>query len=171
MQLCANSNVKTQRCICNFIHQIRTMTDWLLQEGVQDSGHLLLKVARLVPNHRALQSPNPALLHSLAILYCNRAPFPLEGVIQIPAQRVQRQSRQCLTASTISQHGPAHSLLFSKENDKRLPKEMNILSSCYCHPLRWFIWHLLLPYLSQFLGWNTSGNKIKSQQWSLKFSQ
>lgn len=63
MQLCADSNVKTQRCICNLIHQIITTTAWLLQEGVQDGGHLLLKVARLVPNHHALQRPNPSLLH------------------------------------------------------------------------------------------------------------
>lgn len=69
------------------------------------------------------------------------------------------------------QPGPAHSHSLSKENDRRLPIETNILSSCYCHPLRWIIWHLLLPYPSQFLGWNTFGNKIKSQQWSLKISQ
>lgn len=54
MQLCANSNAKTQRSTSNFIHQVITMTACLLKKVVKDDGDLFLKLARLVPNPHAL---------------------------------------------------------------------------------------------------------------------
>lgn len=53
IQLCANSNAKRQSSTSNFIHQIITMTAYLLQKGVKDQGCLFLMLARLVPNHHA----------------------------------------------------------------------------------------------------------------------